>query len=98
MKCVSVALLVYVSAVPAQAQYQWPYYPGWPGFEQPRPHVRSRPRAKPLKYRTKTVTVVKRESWRGMSQDRAREWLKGQAQEFCQKYQSDVACQRPAKE
>lgn len=98
MKCAFVALLVCVSVLPAQAQYQWPYQP-WPGFDQPRPQSRARPRAKPeIRYHTKTVTVVKRETWRGMSQDRAREWLRDQTQEFCRKYTDDAVCQRPAKE
>jgi hypothetical protein len=100
VKCAFAALLVCVSAFPARAQYQWPYQP-WPGFEQPRPQPRQHPRlrAKPeIRYQTKTVTVVKRESWRGMSQDRAREWLRDQTQEFCRKYTDDAVCQRPAKE
>jgi hypothetical protein len=91
--------------VPAQAQ-QWPYYPAWPQVEQPRQQQRPRPERRPVKvkpqivYRTRTVTVVKRdtarETWRGLSQDRAREWLKDQAEEFCRKYANDAACQRPA--
>ncbi len=64
-------------------------------LQAPRQHAR--PRAKPeIRYQTKVVTV--RETWRGMSQDRAREWLRDQTQEFCRKYTDDAVCQRPAKE
>jgi hypothetical protein len=101
MKCASAAVLVCVLAAPAQAQYQsWPYYPAWPQVEQPRHQPRPQRRRVKVQpsivYRTKTVTVVKRDTWRGLSQDRAREWLKDQAEEFCRKYPSDMACQRPA--
>jgi hypothetical protein len=103
MRCASAVALACVLAAPAQAQYQpWPYYPAWPQVEQPKQQQRLRPerrrvKAKPsIVYRTRTVTVVKRDTWRGMSQDRAREWLRDQAEEFCRKFPSDMACQRPA--
>jgi hypothetical protein len=101
MKCASAVVLVCVLAAPAQAQYQpWPYYPAWPQVEQPKQQshrVRRPERTKPeIIYRTRIRTVTVRDSWRGMSQDRAREWLKAQAQDFCRKYGDDVACQRPA--
>jgi uncharacterized protein with NAD-binding domain and iron-sulfur cluster len=101
MRCASAVALVCVLAAPAQAQYQpWPYYPAWPQVEQPRqqqsPRSERRKAKSQIVYRTRTVTVVKRDTWRGMSQDSAREWLKDQAGEFCRKYPSDEACQRPA--
>jgi hypothetical protein len=108
VKIVLVVAIVFVS-MPAYAQW-WPMPPFYqqPSYEQPRQHV-SEPRqskhskqpiehhrSEPVHYRT-TVKIVHREAtWRDLSQDRARDWIKGQVQSFCGRYPKDEACQKPA--
>jgi len=48
-------------------------------------------RARPV---VRQVVRYREPSWRSMSQDKAREWIKDQAKAFCRKYPKDEACQK----
>jgi len=48
--------------------------------------------------RTKRAKLRSTSTWRDMSQDRAREWLKEQVGSFCGKYPKDQSCYWPKKE
>ena len=97
----SLAILL-SSAAPAQAQWCF----GWDCYQQPAAPV-YQPRRRPVEHKPAPPRVVYRErivpkivyrdrdrSWRSMSQDDAREWIKGQAQSFCGKYPKDEVCSR----
>lgn len=50
--------------------------------------------SEPITHIITKTRVVHQGTWQDMSQDKAREWIKGQAQEFCGKYPKDEACTR----
>lgn len=104
---VSGAMVVFALATPVHGQgclpwmwggcYEQPQYQTEPRRQHTRRsvvHERREPRHSEPTIRTITKTrVIRQEStWRGMSQDDARNWIKEQAQGFCGEYPKDEAC------
>ena len=53
---------------------------------------------KPQSKAPQKVKIVYRDrSWQNLSEDDAREWIKGQAQTFCGRYPKDIACPQQEK-
>lgn len=83
---------------PYQPSYQQPRYQTDSGSQRHHTrrvvhHEHHQERREPVVHTvTKTKVIYQDNTWKNLSQDRAREWIKEQAQSFCGKYPKDEAC------